>query len=142
MLISFFIQNEMSKYEQVFAFCKKHGLDYKDVVSQFTNGRTDSLRALSDAEYLHLCIGLNRSSPGKWEPKPGDKVRKKMIAIARQMHWGTAGSNFHLLAKLDAWCLKQKYGKRLNDLSVEELGVMATVFEKNVYGDYLKGLNR
>lgn len=132
----------MSKYKQVFAFCKKHGLEYRDVVSEFTNGRTDSLRALTDGEYLHLCISLNKAAPASWQPKPGDKIRKKMIALAKQMQWGMVGDNFHLLAKLDAWCLRQKYNKRLNDLSVEELGVMATIFETKVYADYLKGFNK
>lgn len=133
----------MSKYKELFAICKRLGLDYKEEVSNFTNGRTDSLRALTDGEYLHLCIALNTAAPGKWDPKPGDKIRKKMIALARQMQWDDSRlKNGGLFAALDEWCLKQKYKKRMNDLNVVELGVLATIFEKNVFADYLKGLNK
>lgn len=126
----------MSKYKELFAICKRLGLDYKEEVHNFTNGRTDSLRALTDGEYLHLCISLNKAAPGNWKPKPGDKIRKKMIALAKQMQWNDP------IVTLNAWCLKQKYKKRLNDLNAEELGVLVTILEKNVFGSYLKGLNK
>lgn len=133
----------MRNYKELFAICKRLGLDYKEEVYNFTNGRTDSLRKLTDGEYLHLCISLNKAAPGDWEPKPGDRVRKKMIAIAKQMQWHDPRLKKEgLFAALDDWCLNQKYKKRLNDLNVEELGVLATIFEKNVLADYLKALNK
>ncbi|MGV3705431.1 MAG: hypothetical protein ACO1NU_08635 [Arcticibacter sp.] len=130
-------------YTQFFAICKAHGFDYKEKVAEFTNDRTDSLRALTDAEFnrmLKLMTDLNKPVRQKFKPKPGDDQRKKMISIARQMRWLKDGKAD--VKRLDMWCKSQKYKKGLNQLSILELNVMVTIFETKVYGHYLSTLNK
>ncbi|MGB4776134.1 MAG: hypothetical protein WBP45_13225 [Daejeonella sp.] len=136
----------MRDYKQFFAICKKHGLDYKDKVAEFTEGRTDSLKALTDGEYKEMMIRLSRMNT----PPPGDAIRKKIISMARQMGW-VIKCDAHSkstplwiadMQRIDNWCLHYgKYKKRLNDHSPAELGVLASIFEE-VLKTYLKGLNK
>lgn len=124
-------------YKELFAICKAAGLDYKDAVLNFTEGRTDSLRALSDGEYRELMLQVR-----KWQPArrpvdiaPGDAQRKKMIAIAGKMYWGT--NTLEIVGKLNEWCRNQ-YGKELNELDVPTLNKAVWVLENKVQKDYLK----
>ncbi|MGY3054363.1 hypothetical protein ACVWYG_002570 [Pedobacter sp. UYEF25] len=149
---TFNLQPSSSKrnYAQLFAICKKHGLDYKDKVFEFTDGRTDSLKALTDGEYRELMIRmqlLNPSHPPNpqrgnglaFTPKPGDKQRKSFIGIASQMRWGK--DTKELIAAIDVWCLAQKYKKPLNSLDVKELNTLLYIFETKVLADYYLKLN-
>lgn len=137
-------------YSQFFAILKKLGLDYKDVVAEFTEGRTESLSSLSDGEYKELTLRMQRYN--QYDPNdPANKMRRKMIAIARQMRWGEPhprplsrgeGSTNALMERLDNWCIKYgKYGKKLNSHTVAELSLLVTIFEE-VLDDYLKALQK
>lgn len=135
-------------YSQFFAILKKLGLDYKDVVAEFTEGRTESLSSLSDGEYKELTLRIQRYN--QYDPNdPANKMRRKMIAIARQMRWLKASPNpltkNELIAdmeRLDNWCIKYgKYGKKLNSHTVAELSLLVTIFEE-VLDDYLKALQK
>lgn len=130
-------------YKQFFAICKRHGWDYRDKVAELTQGRTDSLKALTDGEYHELLTRAQRfNTPpvGQWKPKPGNAQRRKMIAIARDMRWD-AQSNEAMMQRLDNWCLTQtKYKKKLNQLSEDELNKVLYVFEYEVKKDFLKSI--
>lgn len=130
-------------YKQFFAICKKANRDYKEVVAEFTDGRTESLSALTDREYLELLLQVQRfngCAPATWTPSPGDRQRKKFIAMAKQMGWGN-GDTRATVAAIDNWLLKQpKYAAPLNQLTPDELGRALTVFEK-VLGTFLRDLN-
>lgn len=132
-------------YKQLFAICKKHGLDYKEKVFEFTEERTDSLTALSDGEYHELLsrlIKLNKSARQKFTPKPGDAQRKKIIGIARDMRWDIKGKDV-LMQRIDDFMLtRTKYKKKLNDLTVEELNKVCYTFENDVKRSFLSGLNK
>lgn len=130
-------------YAQLFAICKKHGFDYKDKVAEFTNGRTESLKALTDGEYREFMIRLQRLNPqppkGGFMPKLGDAQRKKMLGIANQMRWGS--TNTELVTAVNEWCQKQKYKKDWMQLTVPEINTLLTIFETKVLVDYYKNLN-
>lgn len=132
-------------YKQLFAICKAQGFDYKDKVAEISQGRTDSLKMLTDGEYKELMIRLvrlnepTRKLAAKADFKPGDKMRKKMISLAAQMKWGEKMSD--ILTRLDKWCLDQKYKKPLMQHNEAELSLLVTIFEQRVYADYLKYLN-
>jgi hypothetical protein len=124
-------------YPEFFAICKAVGKDYKEAVMEFTDGRTDSLRALSDDEYHELYIRAR-----KWQPvkkpdvvTPGDAQRKKLIAIAGNMQWGT--NTMEVVGKLNAF-LQEKYSKELNEFDEVELNRIVWVFENKIKKDYLK----
>lgn len=135
-------------YKQFFAICKRHGFEYKDKVAEFTKDRTDSLSSLSDGEYHELLtwmLKLNAPARQRFIPKPGDEMRKKIIAIARQMKWEYKSHPAHKPApdmnRINHWCLKHgKFHKPLNEHTPAELTLLVTIFER-VYHDYLTVLN-
>jgi hypothetical protein len=127
-------------YKPLFAALKKIGKDYKEAVYEFTDGRTESPKDLSDGELKELVIRVNQLKPGDFTPKPGDQQRKKFISIAGKMNWGN--TTRAIVDRLDHWCLKQKYRKKLNDLTVAELNVLLTVFESKVYTQYLTAIHK
>lgn len=134
----------MRDYKQFFAICKRHGFDYKDKVAEFTEGRTESLKALTDGEFKELMIRMSRlNTPYRkqFTPPPGDTQRKKIIAIARDMRWDAKGKEA-MMQRIDDFLLtRTKYRKRLNSLSVDQLNRVAYIFEHEVKASFLKGLN-
>ncbi len=132
-----------SKFSQFHAICKTHGFDYKEKVAEFTNGETDSLRALTDDQFegmMILMLEINKGYRRNFEPKPGDQQRKKLIGIAKQMFWGTTTKE--TVADVDRWCKKQKFKKALMAHTPQELNLLVAIFEQKVYPDYLQNLNR
>ncbi len=134
-------------YPQFFVIARKYGLDKSELALAYSNGRTDSLRALSDLEFTdclaHL-VQIQRIDPEfistlHWKPKPGDKTRKKMIAICHQMNWGATEQ---ILIRLDAWCMDQKFKKRLMEHTPHELGLLCHILETEVLGSYLRDLSK
>ncbi len=137
------------KYPHFHAICRQHGINYKDMVLNYTDGRTDSLRALDDDEYSLLFDQLkkaNRSS--KFRPKPGDQQRKKLISIAKRMNWGLDRSKPWiydidlLLERLDQWCLDQTFKKPMMGHSPQELNLLVSIFEEKVLVHYYSSLNK
>lgn len=126
----------MRDYKPFFAIIKKMGIDKEEVVSDFTNGRTKSLRELTDKEFTDLMRRLQEYNT----LPPGDTIRKKMISLAKQMQWGTTTPE--IIARLNGWLVKQKFKKPLMQLDVPQLALMLAVFEQRVYADYLTGLNK
>ncbi|MEN5434112.1 hypothetical protein ABE545_10755 [Sphingobacterium faecium] len=127
-------------YKRFYAMCQALGKTKEEAVFEYTNGHTTSCRALSDRDFndlLNILAKLQRV-PDYWEPAPGDAQRKKMIGLARNMNW--ADTPDQILVKLDEFCMKQKK-KRMNALSVYELGLILTILEK-IYSQYLGGIKR
>lgn len=133
------------QYQQLFAICKRHGLDYKDKVAEFTNGRTESLKSLTDGEYKELMTRLsklNHSARQNFIPKPGDAQRKKIISIAREMRWDQNINFADLMQRIDNYMLtRTKYKKKLMELSEDELNKVLYIFETEVKRSFLKDLN-
>lgn len=132
----------MRNYAQLFAICKAQGFDYKDKVAEFTNGRTDSLKALTDAEYREMMLQLNKHNAHlrqtkTFEIKPGDKQRKKMIALAKNM--GIADAVW----AVNNWCIQYgKYAKPLMQHTPNELNQVLHIYETKYYASYLANLNK
>lgn len=125
-------------YRAFYAILNKLGLEKEDVVSEFTSGRTDSLRALTDGEFRELMLRLGRKQSVKeWKPKPGDAQRKKLIAIAGAMHWGK--DTLEIVGKLNVW-MKGHWGKELNEYDENELNRIVWVMENKIYKEFLKSI--
>lgn len=131
-------------YKQFFAICNKHGFDYKEKVSEFTEGRTDSLKSLTDGEFKEMMVRLtklNEPLRKTFTPPPGDAQRKKIIAIARDMRWDARGTA-NMMQRIDQFMLtRTKYKKKLNALTVDELNKVCYTFENDVKSSFLTGLN-
>jgi hypothetical protein len=134
-------------YPQFFAITRQFGMDKEEIAMATSGGRTASLKELTDEEWAEIMEQLTAiQKRKKWTPPPGDIQRKKMISIARQMNWhlvdGQDKGFGRIVDRLDGWCLKQKFKKRLMQHSVQELNVLVSIFEEKVYKSYLEGLNK
>lgn len=126
----------MSKYAQFFAIINKNGFTVDEVIETVTRKKV-GLSKLSPADFTEIMIFLK---PYNKIP-PGDRQRKKIIAIARQMQWGN-GDLKETLKAIDAWLMKQKFRRPMMALMVDELNLMLAVLEQRVLTDYLTGLNK
>lgn len=132
-------------YRRFYAMCKALGKTKEDAVCEFTDGRTESCRDLSDEEFDNVFEQLAtlqksiQKIPDDWEPKAGDTQRKKLIALAKNMYFRKPIR--FILSALDDFCIRQK-GKKMNDLSVAELGQVLHIYETKVYAGHLESLKR
>lgn len=111
----------------------------KDLVFSFTDGRSESSRDMTDQEAKEM---INYLENIKTAPDPADRMRKKIISQAREMHWEKRdnGKRVADMARVEAWVIK--YGvlkKPLNDYKINELPALVTQFDK-VYKDFLNKL--
>lgn len=111
----------------------------KELVSSFTSGRSDSSRDMTDQEARDLISYLEGS---KTAPDPADRMRKKIISMAREIGWEmrTAKGKVADIERIKNWVLKYGYLKKpLNDYGINELPRLVTQFEQ-VYKDFLNML--
>jgi len=126
----------MRNYPQFFAICNKNGFTKQEVIKQYTEGKKKSMRELTDIEFYGMMNWLQQFNT----IPPGDAIRKKMIALAKQMKRGNTVKA--ILEHLDDWCRDQKYKKPLMLHTIAELGVICTIYEEKVYCDYMRDLNK
>lgn len=112
-------------YSRFYALCKAKGVDleqYKDdLISQFTRGRTTSLKDMKDSEYDEMCDCI-QSGRHQSESR-GDYVlrRKKMrsAVLKRIQQLGVDTTDFD---KVNAFCQNSRIaGKPFGMLTIKEL---------------------
>lgn len=92
----------------------------QQLVMQFTNGRTESLREVSVKEYEALCNELEKQVP----PKPRDvfarELKRRRSEVLHQMQlYGVDTSDWKIV---DKFCLDSRIaGKRFRYLEIEDL---------------------
>jgi hypothetical protein len=107
------------------------------IVYGFTNGRSESCKDLSfeeAAEMIDYLKSQDKTGPG------ANKMRRKIISLAHEMHWHLNGTQAIDMPRLNGWC--QKYGylhKKLNDYTYKELPKLLTQFQL-LYKDYLTNI--
>jgi ribosomal protein S8 len=131
----------MGNYKRYFAIEKEIRLtgakiNRKEIISQFTKNRTDSLKDLSNSEYDSFCrwLVLKYKRNKNWKDTPANKMRRKIFSLAREsgMIWGDSAEDKKMnSAAIDVF-LKSKgvVKKALNDLSHSELVKTVSQFEK------------
>lgn len=108
----------------------------KDLVSSFSDGRTESLTAMDYAETQDLFKHLEALA-GQ-EPTAADKMRRKILSIAHEMHMHHEGTRRIDMIQVNKWLLgKGGFGKTLGELTEADLRKAVTAFEK-VLLSYLK----
>lgn len=120
-----------NRYSQFFAAynaSKKKGNNNtkEETVYSFTDGRTDSLKDLSEWELQELNRQLSGIAPANNTKE--DKMRKAIIAIFKKMNRPTADAI--------GWAEKQGVRgekKAFNDYTTQELYVLIHVAEKVLY---------
>ncbi|MFD2961348.1 MULTISPECIES: hypothetical protein [Olivibacter] len=113
-------------------------LDMKDeIVFNFTNGRTQSLKEMT----YHETNALISSLTGKLNPdlQKRNKMIAKIFSLAHEMHWELPNGNVDI-AHIDSFCLtKTKHKKKLSKFTTDELPELVTVLER-VHYSFLKGI--
>jgi hypothetical protein len=107
------------------------------IVWDYSNGRTESSKELTDPEVLKIIHDLER---GFSELDRTDKMRKKIISQGHEMGWEYPGGKIDI-DRLNAWCVKFGYlHKALNKYAYAELPALVTQFEA-VYNSFIESLN-
>lgn len=123
----------------IYTLLNKHGLrdEKESIVSGFTAGRTDSVRAMSFDEAAALIghlKGLDQEEAGS------DKMKNKILSMAHEMGWRIRGTEKIDMDHVNNWCKSLSYAKKpLDEYSYKELPKLVSQFEE-VYKSYLKGI--
>ena len=110
-------------YSRLYAIAKAKGIDLKEhkevLVSQFTGGRTTSLREMTAAEYEELCECLQTGKQsGESTAEYKERLRRARSAVLN-LGVDTADRTF---AAVNRFCMNSRIiGKPFGMLSVEEL---------------------
>lgn len=119
----------LNKYKQ---------MEFKaDLVNGFTQGRTASSFFLQEQEAQNMIRFLNK----QFGATPGDKMRKKILAICHTMGWYLRNADDSLVmhngkpqldyGRINAFCTeKGPFKKNLQLHKTKELTILVTVFEK------------
>lgn len=102
-------------YAPFWAILKKMpGADKESIVRQYTNGRTTSLKEMTDGEYRLMIIALNRRADGY------DKLRSARSSALKQLQrYGIDTTNW---PEVDRFCLQPRIaGKRFAQLGIPDL---------------------
>lgn len=123
--------NRYTPFFAAFAAATKRGLSSTrdEVVAEFTDGRTQSIKYLSDYELQELCRRLNTLSGAGYSPtaenQKADKMRKSIIAIFYSMN--------KTAEQAKAWAEKQGIDgikKPFNAYKTQELWRLIRIAEK------------
>ncbi len=96
-----------------------------ELVSQFTGGRTESLREMSDKEYDTMCDELQRQEANrKARDTYREELRRRRSAVLHLMQ--KQGIDTTDWNRVDAYCLNPRIsGKEFRRLTVDELETVA-----------------
>lgn len=106
-----------------------------ELALQFSNGRTEHVSELSSGEGIELIRSLTPGSPAHERRAAEEKMRRKVISMAREMGWvltDTSTGKIELKAdmgRIQNWC--EVYGylhKELNEYTFEELPTLVSQF--------------
>ncbi len=108
--------------------------DKKEIVLEYTNGRTDSSRQMHDNEAAQLIGYLQKiTAPNLKE----EKMKNKILSLAHEMGWELPNGKVNI-DRVNAWCTKYSpWHKELDKHSLKELPTLVTQFE-NVYKSFIK----
>ncbi|MDO4691727.1 MAG: hypothetical protein Q4A64_02515 [Porphyromonadaceae bacterium] len=107
--------DKQRNYARFYALiARMQGADKESIVLQYTNGRTTSLKEMTDGEYRLMIIALGRRADGY------DKLRSARSAALKQLQrYGIDTTNW---AEVDRFCLKPRIaGKRFAQLGIPDL---------------------
>ena len=117
---------KVTNFRRFYALLKRMpGADKQLLVYQHTNGRTDSLRELTVAEYRALCDDMERAT-GYDEVRRAlwDELRARRSVVLHLMQ--ELGINTSDWGRVDAFCLDPRIaGKKFRPLSIDELEKLA-----------------
>jgi hypothetical protein len=133
---------DKKKLASIGALCTRLYIDKeakKVMVAGFTNGRAESSKYLLPAEADAMINHLGRLLP-KTNDDVSQKMRRKIISMAHELHWHLPGTSKADMQRINNWCCKYgQYKKELDKHTYKELVNLVGQFE-NMYNYTLKNL--
>ena len=122
-------------YSRLYAIAKAKGIDldeHKEVlVSQFTGGRTTSLRDMTPAEYEEMCECLQTGKQvGESTEEHKERLRRARSAVLTRLQRLGVDTADRTFAAVNRFCMNTRIiGKPFGMLSVEELQALIPKLE-------------
>ncbi len=122
-------------YSRFYALAKEKGIDLEQhketLVSQFTDGRTTSLREMTDAEYEDMCDCIQSGKQrGEGNEIYKERLRKARSAALNRMQRLGIDTADRTFASVNKFCLNPRIaGKPFGLLSIEELEALVPKLE-------------
>lgn len=122
-------------YSRLYAIAKAKGIDldeHKEVlVSQFTGGRTTSLRDMTPAEYEEMCECLQTGKQvGESTEEHKERLRRARSAVLNRLQRLGVDTADRTFAAVNRFCMNTRIiGKPFGMLSVEELQALILKLE-------------
>ena len=122
-------------YSRLYAIAKAKGIDLEEhkevLVSQFTGGRTTSLREMTPAEYEEMCECLQTGkSIGDDTAEYKERLRKARSAVLNRLQRLGVDTADRTFAAVNRFCMNSRIiGKPFGMLSVEELQALLPKLE-------------
>lgn len=109
--------------------------EYKqNLVIEYSNGRATSSKDLYYGEMQMLLEHLDKAQGKTEDDIKADRMRKKIIGIARGKGWEADGKAD--IKRINGWCISYGYlHKPLNDYTVDELPKLVTQFQQALKGN-------
>ena len=113
-----------------------------NLVLGFSDGKSESSKDLTDAQAKEMITYLQSRQAPSFDgvvEAAANKMRRKLISMAYEMHWAKAGEWKAAVAAIDSFCLSPKglFKKELQKHNYNELAQAVTQFEM-MYKKYLK----
>lgn len=136
----------MANYSTYFAIEKKFKrigvtIERDEMIHDFSNGKKDSLKALSDSEYQDFIRYLNQFFKSQVNIQSETKQKRKIIALFAQMGYLT-DDNKADMQRINNWCIQ--YGHlhcNLNGYKGSDLVKLVTQAEE-VYNTFIRDVCR
>lgn len=122
-------------YSRLYAIAKAKGIDLEEfkeiLVSQFTGGRTTSLREMTAAEYDDLCECLQTGKQaGESTAEYKERLRRARSAVLNRLQRLGVDTADRTFASVNRFCMNSRIiGKPFGLLSVEELQALIPKLE-------------
>lgn len=112
-------------YSRFYAICKAKCIDLEqfkdDLITEFTHGRSSSLKDMTDSEYEEMCncLQYDRRCGESSEEYKAERRKARSKVLMRIQKLGVDTTDF---SKVDAFCLNRRIaGKPFAMLTIEEL---------------------
>ena len=120
-------------YSRFYAIAKSKGIDLalykKDLVAQFTDGRTTSLKDMKEDEYTQMCDCLQYDRK-RYETDADFQSRRRKARSAVLNRIQRLGIDTTDFSKVDNFCLDRRIaGKVFGSLTIDELNALVPKLE-------------
>lgn len=132
------MKQDIKKFKHLMAMLTKTGLQGRRhaIAYDFSKGRTESSRELTDGEMLDIIHALEA---GFKELDREDLMRKRIISMAHELDWRLPDGKIDM-KRLDNWCVAYgSFKKKLNAHKYMELIKLVSQFDK-MYLKFIKNL--